>query len=345
MEDRVTDSDDARSAPPSRGARHRPGRAAYTLIELLVVVAIIGVLVGLIIPAMSRARSQSKLTVCMSHLRTLGQGIAMYANEYDDVLVPGRMLKVDDENWRVDIEGGLKYRPTFLAMMGSQIGAAPFADPQPTKLTVDREGQRGDRQNYASDIYLCPEEPNWTDERNGAYGYNYQFLGNSRLYDRSEITSFKNWPVLFSGVRAPGRTVAVGDSMGTAAAFPPRDRRPYENNTRKVNTLGNEGFNLDPPWVDPVNGEVAYSMDEIEDDDGPPTVGAGLQDEGEPVPARSAVDPRHLKRANILWLDGHCSGEMFESLGYTVDEDGAIGLEGNNGRWSTDQRNRVWTAR
>jgi prepilin-type processing-associated H-X9-DG protein len=155
---------------------------------------------------------------------------------------------------------------------------------------------------------------------------------------------FKNFPVLFSSVRGPGRTVAVGDCMGTAAAFPRQQRLEYMNNKRTVNSMGNEGFNLDPPWVDPVNGEVAYSMDEIlDEDDSPPT--AGAQDEVEGIPARSAIDPRHGKHANILWLDGHVSPETFESLGYVLEEGGVVGLEGNNSRWSTDQKNRCWLAR
>ncbi len=322
-------------------AAHRSHRAAFTLIEMLAVVAVIIVLVGLLIPALSRARRASLSTVCTSRIRTLGQGLMIYANEYDDVLVPGRMPKVDDENWRVDIEGGLKYRPTFLAMMGSQVGIAPFADPQPYKHSVDSEGEKGGRQNYTSKTYLCPEVPDWTDERNGAYGYNYQFLGNGRLLDSTEIMSFKNWPVLLSSVPAPGRTVAMGDSMGTAAAATRGSRAGYENNSRKVNAMGNEGFNLDPPWVDPENGEIAYNG-EWEDGygDTPTASVTGPREEGEP--ARSAPDERHAGKANMLWLDGHCSGETLESLGYVVEEDGVVGLEGNNRFFSTDQRNRVW---
>lgn len=319
----MTDSDEMRLTPHGVCARRRRETAGFTLIEMLVVVAVIGVLLGLIVPALSRARAHGKSTVCKSHLRTLGQGLAMYAGENDDMLVPSRMPKLDDENWSVEIEGGLKYRPTFLAMMGSQVGVPPFADPQPTKLTFDEEGEPGDRQNYASEVYLCPAELSWTDERNGAYGYNYQFLGNSRLYDKEKLWSFKNWPVLYPAIPAPARTVAVGDSMGTAAAFPIPLRRSYENNARLPNALGNEGFNLDPPWVDPENGEIA------EHSDG----------------SRGAVDLRHLGRANILWLDGHVSAETFESLGYSVNDDGSIGLVGNNRCWSTEpkRRNCVWT--
>ena len=296
---------------------------AFTIIELLVVIAIIGLLASVLMPALSRARAQAKSTLCMTRLRTLGQGIALYAEAYSDKLLPSRMPKLDDSNWQIKILGGVKYRPTFLAMMGHQIGIPPFSDPQATKLTVDRDGEPGDRQNYADDAYLCPEVREWTDERNGCYGYNYQFLGNSRLIDSGDPRSFKNWPLSYSLIKAPGRTVAVGDSLGTAAAFHRHGRGDYSNNSRLMNARGNEGFNLDPPGLDPEHGEIA-----------------GHGDEG--GPARSAVDERHRGKANILWLDGHVSSETLEELGYVVDEDGIVGLSGKNHLWSGNQADRVW---
>ncbi|MHC4065815.1 MAG: prepilin-type N-terminal cleavage/methylation domain-containing protein [Planctomycetota bacterium] len=301
---------------------YRPSRDGFTLIELLVVVAIISALIGILLPSLSRARKQTRSTVCSANLRTLGQGLLMYANESGDRLLPGRMPKVDDDNWRIEVAGGLKYRPTFLAMMGTQVGLPAFADPQPSRTTVDREGQLGDRQDYAAEVYLCPTVPDWTDERNGAYGYNYQFLGNSRLRDPSDIRSFKNWPVNLSRVRSASACVAAGDCMGTAAAFPIRSRRDYSNNSRDLERLGNEGFNLDPPTVDPVNGEMAAFNSAPQ--------------------ARSAAHDRHLGRANILWLDGHGTSQTLKSLGYTVAPDGIVQLVGNNRLWTTDQQDRPW---
>ena len=84
--------------------------AGFTLIELMVVIAILGLLIAILAPALSRARKQAKATLCLTRLRTIGQGLVLYADENDGVLVPGRMPGVDDEHWQVEIAGGLKYR-------------------------------------------------------------------------------------------------------------------------------------------------------------------------------------------------------------------------------------------
>ncbi len=306
-------------------------RPAFTLIELLVVIAVIGVLLSLLLPALSRARSAGKAAVCLSRLRTIGQGLVLYANNNKDTLVPGRLPKADNENWRTRVAGGIKYRPTFLVMMALEVGLQPFEDPQPSKDSIDRFGEPGDRQDYSSEAYLCPEVIEWTDERNGAYGYNYQFLGNSRLRDGGSPTAYKNWPVKSSWVRSPSSCVAVADSMGTAASFSRHGRKDYEQNLpgesrsgRSVNALGNEGFNLDPPRVDPETGEMANLK-------------------GGSNNARTALHERHSNKGVVLWMDGHASRETLRSLRYEVEADtGVVGFDGDNRFFSLRGETKAW---
>jgi prepilin-type processing-associated H-X9-DG protein/prepilin-type N-terminal cleavage/methylation domain-containing protein len=67
--------------------RHRRAApAAFTLVELLVVIGIIAVMIGILLPALARAREAAETTQCLSNLRQVNLAFLMFANEHGDHL-------------------------------------------------------------------------------------------------------------------------------------------------------------------------------------------------------------------------------------------------------------------
>ena len=111
--------------------------SGFTLIELLVVIAIIALLAAILFPVFAQAREKARQTACLSNLRQIGLGFAMYVQDYDELLPDRRDLKIS-------LPGGWKPWTSW-----------PTSDPRAAWAAVVLEPYTHD---YA--IWTCPSIKN-----------------------------------------------------------------------------------------------------------------------------------------------------------------------------------------
>ncbi len=277
-------------------------RVFFTLIELLVVISILVLLMGLLLPMLSKSKAKSKAIMCMSNQRQIAQTFLYYANDYGGNMVAGRMY----QKQAFDVGNGFKWRPRWYAQIG--ISGKFYAFSSPSPLEADDNSQLVDNK-----AYLCPEEPLMDNGRNYGYGYNFQFLGNSR--QNKSKTDYINWPKKIDSIKKTSGTIIFADAMGTAAGKPLSSRLPYDDISKtggsNVNKIGNHAWSLDPPRL------ITGSSDFCDDNNRSPE-------------HRSAVYPRHLNRANVAFIDGHVESKSLTDIRYEVLADGTIGVNGKN---------------
>lgn len=76
------------NGPSATHPQHPAARRGFTLIELLVVIAIIALLVGILLPALGRARDSAKGVQCSTNLKNITTALLLYSNDYKGKFPP-----------------------------------------------------------------------------------------------------------------------------------------------------------------------------------------------------------------------------------------------------------------
>jgi prepilin-type N-terminal cleavage/methylation domain-containing protein/prepilin-type processing-associated H-X9-DG protein len=138
------------SGVPSRAKRLE--RAAFTMVELLVSIAIIGLMIGLLMPAIQSSREAARFASCNNNLRQIG----LLTHEYRDVhgFYP-HALKTGYWNYRM--------------APGKITEGDPAAQPERYGLEALYVKERFIP--HSSGIWVCPSQPDYMQ----AYGNTYAF--------------------------------------------------------------------------------------------------------------------------------------------------------------------------
>jgi prepilin-type N-terminal cleavage/methylation domain-containing protein len=123
---------------PNRAA---PARRGFTLIELLVVIAIIAILVGMLLPAVQRARESANRISCANNLKQIG--LAMHAYHNTNRALPPSRFDLQGATWAVLIMPYLEQKDLFNAWT---LSATYYQQNDTARLT-------------ALSIYFCPSRP------------------------------------------------------------------------------------------------------------------------------------------------------------------------------------------
>ena len=178
-------------------------RTGFTLIELLVVIAIIAILAAILFPVFARAREKARQSSCLSNIKQIMLAVLMYAQDYDEKLVPGSQLR--------SVGDWYNALTPYTKNMG--IWTCPS----------------------------CKEQEVATYSKFLGYGWNYQEFG--YRYNEGEVNpELYGWCTALAEIDHPSETILLGDNIDTQSYARYLYRRSPSGTTKRHNGGGNMGL-------------------------------------------------------------------------------------------------------
>jgi prepilin-type N-terminal cleavage/methylation domain-containing protein/prepilin-type processing-associated H-X9-DG protein len=315
---------------------------AFTLVELLVVIGIIAVLIGILLPALNRAREAGNTVKCASNLRTVGQAIAVYLAENKQTypasyIYVGQEIKGNSQTPDGPVDGYIHWssylykdktktsdRSAFMTLSGWDAFQCPSIDggglPPTNTFPANRQGgQQNDADNNVVD-YQAPR---------------LAYTANEAIMPRNK------WVLGFQGAKRTYRYVKAGQIKKASETIlatefnvdwrivsgPPRSGGgdlvcKSHRSVHGFVGLGSTNPNIDQIAPDPFANRPTYQKVKVNQLSGNPVAGSVNEDtnsrldwvgrnHGKQV-IKNGVDQR---KTNFLYVDGHVeTKQLFDTV-------------------------------
>jgi prepilin-type N-terminal cleavage/methylation domain-containing protein len=152
----------------------------FTLVELLVVIGVIAVLIGLLLPSLSKARKSSERTRCLSNLHQIAVAYQLYLQEYKQRVM--RINPIPTEPSLLPFKA-----PSLVEVLNPYLGNTPTPPLTPTGVPVGNgvfqcpSDQLSAKDSAASALTLPPNVnvTTYFDAEGTSYEYNFYFNASS----------------------------------------------------------------------------------------------------------------------------------------------------------------------
>ena len=212
----------------------------FTLVELLVVIGIIALLISILLPALQKAKEQAMALKCQTNLRTMMQGVLMFAADYKGVL-PGNDGDRGNPDW-------WKRDPYWGPPQGKNVSSFPLSD-APRNGTLWKYIRN-------KDVYFCPSQQNHGavllhDGSNAAFDYAmFKSFTGAKLNKIKTISWFNPFPgpkgnKIFPGARQMPTPYIIQEHPSTINGTNPEPGHSNDDGSTTVHSGGTYYASID----------------------------------------------------------------------------------------------------